>query len=93
MEYLISTQPELLDIDFIYEAFGSEDMYWAKTIPKEHITAMIALSTTLGLYKVLPGGQPAKTEDSPSSQRIPSPTIDDHHDEKLEQVGMVSAVR
>ena len=87
-EYFISTRMDLLDIDFIYTAFGTDDMYWAKTIPKDQITAMLALSTTLGLYKVLPAGPPAKSGDSPSSPQTPSPTLEDVPNSQLEMIGM-----
>lgn len=88
VEYLISTRIDLLDIDFIYNGFGSDDMYWAKPIPKDQITAMLASSTTPGVYKVHPAGPPAKTEDSPSSPRTPSPTTGEYSKDKLEMIGM-----
>jgi GNAT superfamily N-acetyltransferase len=78
-EYLISSQIDLLDIDFIYAGFGSDDMYWAKTIPKDQIIAMLALSTTLGLYKVLPLTSSSTTENSSSSPQTK---------ERLEMIGM-----
>lgn len=86
-EYLISTRIDLLDIDFIGTSFASEDMYWAKEMPKDQIVAMLALSTTLGLYKVQPGVPSPKTGDSPSSPRTPSPTIGEVSKERLEMIG------
>lgn len=88
VEYLVSTRIDLLDIDFIYNGFSSDDMYWAKTIPKEQITAMLASSTTLGLYKVLPAAPPPETGDSPSSPRTPSPTTEDISQQRFTMIGM-----
>ena len=88
MEYFVSTRMDILDIDFIHTAFGTDDMYWAKTIPKDQIAAMLALSTTLGLYKVLPERPAARSDDSPSSPRTPSPTLEDVPKERLEMIGM-----
>ena len=78
IEYLISTQVDLIDIEFISGAFGSDEMYWARTIPKDQIAAVLALSTTLGLYKVLTP-TPSTTENSSSSPQTKK---------RLEMVGM-----
>ena len=87
-QYVVSTSRDLLDIDFILAAFESDDMYWAKGIPRDQITAMLALSTTFGLYKVLPEGPEARTDGSPLSRRTPSPTLEDTSSRKQEMIGM-----
>ena len=88
VEYHISTRTALLDIDFIGNAFGTDDMYWAKSIPNDQIMAMLASSTTLGLYRVNPQLLSPKTEGSPSSPRTPSPTTEDISSERLEMIGL-----
>jgi ribosomal protein S18 acetylase RimI-like enzyme len=91
-EYYISTKIDLLDIEFISNAFDSDDMYWAKSIPKDQIMAMLASSTTLGLYRINPQVPPPKTEDSPSSPRTPSPTSEDVSSERLEMIGFARLI-
>ena len=91
-EYCISTALRHLDVDFINSSFGTEDMYWAKSIPKEQIVALLAQSLTLGVYKVLPAVPPAASSDSPSSPRTPSPTLESEPQERLQQVGMARFV-
>ena len=50
-QYLISTAIDLLDHEFINTAFGTEDMYWANSLSPELIKALLAKSTTLGVYQ------------------------------------------
>ena len=87
-EYLISTSVKLLNYDFINTAFASEDMYWAKPVTPDLITALLDQSLTLGLYQVSPAVPTPASADSPSSPRTPSPTLDDKPKEELEQIGM-----
>ena len=91
-EFLISTAVGLLNHEFINVSFGAEDMYWAKPIPLDQIEAMLDKSTTLGLYKVSPGIAAAKDEDSPSSLRTPSPTMEGEATENLEQIGLARII-
>lgn len=86
-EFLISTSNELLDFEFIDKAFGAPEMYWAKPIGNELIATMVSQSLNLGLYKILPAAPKAKTSDSPSSPRTPSPTIEGEPQEHLEMIG------
>ena len=74
--FLVSTQPDLLDHDFINRAFASDDMNWARPLPKDQMTTMLAQSVTLGLYYTPPSGPSQATTSEPSSPRTPSPTID-----------------
>ena len=87
-DYVVSTSIKLLDRDFVNHAFASEDTYWAKPLPLEQLETMLSQSTTLGLYKVSPIVPPAKSADSPSSPRTPSPTLETEPEERLEQIGM-----
>ena len=76
-EYLISTDPSLIDRDLVNKSFASDDLYWAKPLSPEQIELMITQSQNFGLYEILPNSvPPAKTPDSPSSPRTPSPTVD-----------------
>jgi hypothetical protein len=82
--YLISTNPKLLDHDFVNASFASPDMYWAKEMPLDQVALMLEHSVTLGLYKYSPG---------PSSPRTPSPTLEDpepeiYKEEDCQQIGL-----
>lgn len=82
--YLISTNPKLLDHNFINASFASSDMYWAKEMPLDQLALMLGHSVTLGLYKYSP---------EPSSPRTPSPTLEEsepeiHKEEDWQQIGL-----
>jgi GNAT superfamily N-acetyltransferase len=82
--YLVSTDPELLDHDFINASFAGPDMYWAKELPRDQLALMLQHSVTLGLYKHSP---------EPSFPRTPSPTLADsdsggHKEEDWQQIGL-----
>lgn len=87
-EYLVSSFIGNFDIDWINTAFDTKDMFWAKALPREQISMMLSQSFTLGLYKVSPAVRDAKRDDSPSSPRTPSPTLEDEPRENLRQVGI-----
>lgn len=93
-EILISTSIDLLDRDWITTAFGTDDMYWAKPLPRDQLELMLQQSLTLGMYKVTPALPPPKSADSPSSPRTPSPTLQDTNrpEENLEQIGMARLI-
>lgn len=74
--YRISTEPKLLDHDFINASLKGPDMYWAKELPREELALMLEHSVTLGLYKYSP---------EPSSPRTPSPTLADSETESLKE--------
>ena len=48
-DYLISTDPSLLDVDVIYNYLSGES-YWAKNIPRDVVEKSIANSLCFGLY-------------------------------------------
>jgi|SRR5436190_3539757 N-acetylglutamate synthase-like GNAT family acetyltransferase len=48
-EYLISTDPSLLNVDTIYNYLSGES-YWAKNIPRQVVEKSIANSLCFGLY-------------------------------------------
>ncbi|KAF2766102.1 hypothetical protein EJ03DRAFT_330380 [Teratosphaeria nubilosa] len=85
--YLISTNPLLLDLDFINEAFSSEEMFWAQPLSKNTLAVMLAQSISFGLYEVLPAVPPPATVSEPSTPRTPSPTTDGPLEENLRQIG------
>ena len=74
--FLISTKISNIDVGWVQQAFGHEDMYWAQELPKEHIELLLSKSITLGLYKIT----------SPSSDDKVSTS--DEPKEKLQQIGM-----
>lgn len=95
-ELLVSSSPALLDREWITTAFGTEDMYWAKPLPREQLDLMLGQSLTLGMYQTssFPPSVPArvKTADSPSSPRTPSPTLEGDGEGGWEQIGMARLV-
>jgi hypothetical protein len=90
-EFIISTDPERLDHDFINNAFDTEEMYWAKRLPHETLSLMLSQSITLGIYEITPHLPPPSTSSSPSSPRTPSPTLEassTNANSNWKQVGM-----
>ncbi|KAK5110974.1 hypothetical protein LTR85_000684 [Meristemomyces frigidus] len=90
--FVVSTTPALLDYDFISTAFASEDMDWARPLPKDQMATMLSQSITLGLYEDPPSGPPAATVDEPSSPRTPSPTLEAPDQESLKQIGLARLI-
>ncbi|KAI5199972.1 hypothetical protein E4T39_05940 [Aureobasidium subglaciale] len=96
-EYLISTDLNSISHDFVNNAYGSDDMYWAKAMPAAILRNILSNSLT-----PLP---PPRTAEEPSSPETPSPTLEDPSfyfsdefqrngagAEKLEQVGFARFV-
>lgn len=52
-EYLISTEPLLIQIDAVNEALNSDLMWWAQGLPRDVIKKALHNSLCLGLF-VLP---------------------------------------
>jgi len=48
-DYLISTDPSLLEVDVIYNYLSGES-YWAKNIPRDVVEKSIANSLCFGIY-------------------------------------------
>jgi GNAT superfamily N-acetyltransferase len=49
-DYLISTDPDLLDLTFIYEFLANES-YWARGISREKVERAVSHSLSFGLYQ------------------------------------------
>ncbi|KAK4507771.1 hypothetical protein PRZ48_001506 [Zasmidium cellare] len=62
-------------------------MYWAKPLSAEQLELMLSQFLTFGLYKSTPPSS-RKRDDSPSSPRTPSPTLEAEKDEDLKQIGL-----
>jgi len=90
--YTVSTKPDLLDHDFINKAFGTDDMFWAATIPKDQLAKALSQSVTVALYEQAPAIPPPKTASEPSSPREGSPTTDVQSQASLEQIGLARLV-
>ncbi|KXT04448.1 hypothetical protein AC578_3626 [Pseudocercospora eumusae] len=89
--YKISTDPSLLDHDFINKAFASEHMPWARPMSAEVLQSLLANSLTFGLYASMPNIKPPTSAQDPDSPRTPSPTLES--DESIwEQIGMARLV-
>ncbi|RMY07354.1 hypothetical protein D0868_05395 [Hortaea werneckii] len=82
--FIISTRPELLEHDFINNAFASEEMYWAKPVPHAQLVTLLSNSITLGLYERQPIEPAASPEEEQSLPQRTSPSSEDH----LKQIGM-----
>jgi GNAT superfamily N-acetyltransferase len=104
-EYLISTDVNSISHDFVNNAYGSDDMYWAKAMPAAILRNILSNSLVMGVYAVQPSFPAAKTAEEPSSPETPSPTLEapDFYfsneferngagAEKLEQVGFARFV-
>ncbi|CAG7964397.1 unnamed protein product [Penicillium olsonii] len=64
-EFIISTEPSLLDVQAVNAAFDSEFIYWIKKpFPEQVLWQMLHGSLSFGVYKVQPGGPitPDRTE-------------------------------
>lgn len=89
--YRISTDPKLLEHEFINKAFASDHMPWAKPMSADVLQSLLANSLTLGLYISIPKIKPPKSAAEPDSPRTPSPTLES--DESVwEQIGMARLV-
>jgi len=98
IDFIISTEYNRLDFDFINTAFASDEMYWAKPLPMETLKLMLSSSLTLGIYQITPPSEipPPASISEPSSPRTPSPTLDSsadpiggaRHGEIWQQVGL-----
>jgi len=90
--YLISTNPALVSIDFVNDAFGSRDMYWATALPLPALQTMLRNSIVLGVYEIAQKFPDPRSVSEPSTPRTPSPTLDaagvDSDSEELSMVGM-----
>ncbi|THZ13581.1 hypothetical protein D6C91_07771 [Aureobasidium pullulans] len=104
-EYLISTDLNNISDDFVNNAYGSDDMYWAKAMPAAILRNILSNSLVMGVYAVQPPFPPSKSAEEPSSPDTPSPTLEDPSfyfsnefqgngagAEKLEQVGFARFV-
>lgn len=88
-DVMISTARDLLDLDFINTAFGSEDMYWAKSLDHDHLELMLSQSQTLELYKIIPGVPPEAEVPQPTT---PETAIEGQPQEQLQQIGLARFV-
>lgn len=88
--YVISTSVQLLDREFITASFATEDMYWARPLTLNQLELTLSQSLTFGLYRATPPSK--KSNNSPSSPRTPSPTLEAEADEDLEQIGLARFV-
>ncbi|KAF2724064.1 hypothetical protein K431DRAFT_218512 [Polychaeton citri CBS 116435] len=50
-EFLVSASNDLVDREFINQAFNSKEMYWAKPLDAATVELMLSQSLTLSLYK------------------------------------------
>ncbi|KAK5227433.1 hypothetical protein LTR47_008711 [Exophiala xenobiotica] len=52
--FLISTDPSLVPVPALQQAFDSEDIYWARSIPESAMRAMLDNSLVFGVYSPTP---------------------------------------
>ncbi|KAH8650609.1 hypothetical protein BGZ60DRAFT_421428 [Tricladium varicosporioides] len=65
--YLITTDPSLIPIKTLNEAFASEDVYWAKPLPEQVMRETLQNSLCFGLYE-LDQSTVADVEDTASTE-------------------------
>lgn len=99
--YLVSTDTNLADLDFITAAFASEDMGWAKPLSPESTKAMLANSCTLCLYAITTSSSKNNVDSHSTSALNSTPqssTTDGQSDsqslrrEDLLQIGMARII-
>ncbi|CAG8111558.1 unnamed protein product [Penicillium salamii] len=64
-EFIVSTEPSLLDVQAVNKAFDRDFVYWIKKpFPEPVLWQMLHGSLSFGVYKVQPGGPvtPERTE-------------------------------
>ncbi|KAI5918009.1 hypothetical protein F4810DRAFT_608528 [Camillea tinctor] len=49
-EYLISTEPHLIQVNAVNEALGSDAMWWAQSLPRATMKKALSNSLCFGLY-------------------------------------------
>jgi ribosomal protein S18 acetylase RimI-like enzyme len=69
--FLISTDPSLIEVQSLSDAFAQEWMYWAKPLPHSAMMAMIQNSLNFGLYTT--NAAPISKIDEPPSISEPNP--------------------
>ncbi|KAK5554173.1 hypothetical protein LTR46_007822 [Exophiala xenobiotica] len=52
--FLISTDPSLVPVPALQQAFDSEDIYWARSMPESAMRAMLDNSLVFGVYSPTP---------------------------------------
>ncbi len=57
--FLISTDPSLVPIPALQQAFDSDEVYWARSIPEPAMRAMLDNSLVFGVYSPTPSPPPA----------------------------------
>lgn len=56
--FLISTDPALVSLEALNDAFDSDQLYWAKRLPLEELKVMVDNSVCLGVYTQQTGDSP-----------------------------------
>ncbi|KAK3114161.1 hypothetical protein LTR53_007800 [Teratosphaeriaceae sp. CCFEE 6253] len=83
--FVVSTRPDLLDHDFINTAFGTDDMFWAATLPPDQLAKALAQSVTVGLYLASHPAPPSADGNSAASP----PSL---QKQSLKQIGLARLV-
>ncbi|KAK3072960.1 hypothetical protein LTR53_005871 [Teratosphaeriaceae sp. CCFEE 6253] len=83
--FVVSTRPDFLDHDFINTAFGTDDMFWAATLPPDQLAKALAQSVTVGLYLASHPAPPSADENSAAPPPPPQR-------ETLQQIGLARLV-
>jgi ribosomal protein S18 acetylase RimI-like enzyme len=66
-QFFISTDPSLLSVKAVNEAFGQDWLYWGKPFPEKVMHDMLHGSMSFGVYKIIQP-QPAGEPFTPSSE-------------------------
>ncbi|KAB8073431.1 hypothetical protein BDV29DRAFT_157621 [Aspergillus leporis] len=88
-DYLVSTDPELLQVEAVNAALGSDMVWWAGDLPASALREALHSSLCFGLYQKLPLTSNGTPSSSPSNGVAPS---SNHTYPPLKQIGLVRVI-
>ena len=70
-DFLISTDPALIDLPTLNDAFDSDFLYWAKRLPEDALQDMLDMSLNFGLYATTNAISTAQADPSKTANTKP----------------------
>ena len=68
--FVISTDASMISIAALTQAFESEQLYWAKSLPEHAMREMLSNSISFGLYSPTPAPPPAAARETATTTTI-----------------------
>ncbi|KNG89666.1 hypothetical protein ANOM_002339 [Aspergillus nomiae NRRL 13137] len=90
-DYLVSTDPDLLQVDAVNAALGSEMVWWAGDLPAAALQEALHSSLCFGLYQKTPIETSNGTKTSSTSNGVEQSSID-KTPATLKQIGLVRVI-